>query len=147
MEYVYKLFFGTPDVTERPIPTAPWKLVVTKDLFPGNAAATPKFTHLENDPNVGNKILREIRVHRAFLLWAGIGNEGVDVNFLHGTQRLRDLKRPFPVIIELAKQESQRTTILGLTIWNTSVGTTLWEQGGWAINYKAKGPMDWEEYP
>jgi len=147
MTYVYKVFFAAKNVTHRPLPPdLEWKMILTLDIAPGNASKRPNYTTLGDDLKVAYKILHEIRAHRAFMLWAGIGNEGVDLWFIHATQGRRDVGMVFPVIIEVAKDESHGSTILGMTIWNTSTGITIVEDKGWTINYHAKGPIDFQEY-
>ena len=147
MTYVYKVFFGNSDVKHRPIPPdAYWKMILTLDIAPGNASKRPKYTTLGDDLKVAYKILHEIRAHRAFMVFAGMNNEGVDQYFIHAVQGRRNSGDAFPVIIEVAKDESHGSTILGMTIWNTSTGTTIVEDKGWTINYHAKGPVDFQEY-
>ena len=147
MTYSYKVFFGNSDVKHRPIPPdADWKMILTKDIAPGNASKGPKYTHLDDDLKVAYKILHGIHAHRTFMVYAAMRNEGVDLFFIHGTQERSAVGMVFPVIIEVAKDEDDQSTILGMTIWNTSVGITIVEHGGWTINYHAKGPVDFQDY-
>jgi hypothetical protein len=146
MEYVYKVFFGSPNIKYGPIsPKDPWKKVITKDIFPGTASKTTKWTDLEDDQKVAYKVLYAIRIHHAFAVWADPRNEGVDITFLHGIHYMVGSQRVFPVIIELAKEESQHT-IFGLTIWKTSVRNFFPDEDGWVINFRAKGPFEGTEY-
>ena len=169
MKYVYKVFFGSPDQQrENPDPALWVKMVQTSQIVAGNSSALPHAGVLWTDPKIAYKTLHAVQAQRAFMLVASIGAEGVDLLFLHGTQFLRDSRMVFPVIIEVSESQTDhpanfvtgellkrqgfdiravhRRTILSLTLWNTSVGTSMLGEKAWAINYRAKGPTEWEAY-
>ncbi len=140
MGLMYRVSVGGPDTKpdEKPADQV-WRGFVTTQIAPHFVRANDDMPELGDEKSV-LKLFSQIRGHRVFGVFAGIGNEGVDLPLYHGLDWMRVNRKKFPVKIELVADNSDKK-FYGFTVWDVVIRNMLNINEGYVLNFDVKGHL------
>ena len=146
MSLVYRVFAGGPDNKPEQKPADQvWKKFDTLQIVSGIASDKTNFPIIKDDSNEALKLFKLIRGRRALSIFAGIGNDGVDINLFHGLEYLKLYHRKFPILIEVGN-ESDASTLISFTMWDVMMRNSIYNDEGYMFNFDVKGHFELEVY-